>query len=335
MKNGFWVVLVALLGLTGCSAAELKQLDEYEKGEYTVGKDIPSGEYQIVTNEDSENSSYTLYPDEKKDKETIIDKGSFEKNGYLFLKEDTYLDIDDGCLIPLKKAKIETLSDFDILQSGCTYEVGTQISEGYYKVTSNGGMTMYTVYDSMAGSETSNKHGHGLTDSEIITLKKGQFLSLGENTAVLLDEKESKIYDKISKISENPIIKSRFVTEVDPDKKYVAVTLDDISIDNLDEYKLLPSRHQTRYVYGYLLTKLKVIFENDEQVARFMRVNYIAENGDVHYPLGDYANAIINANAEKDLIQIMEELSVNIMIGLPESFIKYGFQEPKDNFLNN
>lgn len=331
------VLVIALIALAGCGknevSAKVPDLDRYEENEYVVGKDIPAGKYQLVADKDAEKPSYSVFPDEKKDKEKILAKGAFGKTTYLSLKKDTFVDVSNCHLVPLNKAEIETVADYETLESGHTYEVGKQISEGTYKVTTNDGMTFFSIYDSMAGSKNSDSKAHGLIDTEIIELTDGQFLQLDDNTAVLLNEDETAIIKKVSQLSENPTFSSRYVeSETASPYEDIIVTLDNIDIENLDEYKHLSPIQKNLYVLGYLSRRLDEVYDDYNQ---FLSNNLIVRDKKLYYPLGKYADTLIEENPDTGIQEIMTELSNNFIKGFSSSFTQYGFDTPKNNFFNN
>jgi len=158
--------------------AELKN-SIIQPGMYKVGTDIKAGEYVIV-------SDQMAYMQVSKDStgalESIIANENVQNRTIITIKNGQYFEVKNGEIYPISKAPKVASTD-NQLPAGM-YKVGLDIQPGEYKVMSqdSGYVEVSTNSSHTLGGIVSNDN---FTGEKYITLKKGQYLKLGDATLKL------------------------------------------------------------------------------------------------------------------------------------------------------
>lgn len=163
---------------------------KYEAGEYTVGKDIPAGEYVLIPTEKYTGSGSTgIYWDVSHGRLYESDF-AFRGNSIMYFPPGKYIELKDCYAIPFEQAPnfcegLTTISDG-------VYKVGYHIPAGEYKIEDDGDYNgSYTVLGSPLGSSsesnviTINSFHSKENTTAIITVKDGQFLKLSRCTITI------------------------------------------------------------------------------------------------------------------------------------------------------
>lgn len=145
-------------------------------GMYKVGKDLPAGEYLILSDflmpayfQLSKDSSGTL--------DSIITNDNFEGSRYLSMQDGQYFDITGGKFVSIDKAPIQEPKD-GTYSSGM-YKVGRDIKPGEYKVVpDSGAFAYYEVSKDSSGSLNSIITNDNFDTEKYITIKEGQYIKI-------------------------------------------------------------------------------------------------------------------------------------------------------------
>lgn len=138
-------------------------------GMYKIGKDLPAGEYVIVSNgymEVAKDSSGTL--------DSIICNDNIQNRSIITVEEGQYLTF-DGKMYSIDKApKVEAKDNK--LPAGI-YKVGVDVQPGEYKIIANGEGYVEVAKDSSHSLDSivSNDNFEG---EKYITIKVGQYIKL-------------------------------------------------------------------------------------------------------------------------------------------------------------
>jgi hypothetical protein len=147
-------------------------------GMYKVGKDLPAGEYVIV----SDNGYMEVAKDSTGSLDSIICNDNIQNRSIITVKEGQYLTVNDGKIYPIDKApKVEAKDNK--LPAGM-YKVGIDVQPGEYKIIADGQGYVEVAKDSSHSlySIISNDNFEG---EKYITIKVGQYIKFN-NAALLL-----------------------------------------------------------------------------------------------------------------------------------------------------
>ena len=143
----------------------------YWESQYEVGKDIPAGKYAVFASGGS--GYYKITFDANADDLAVIQ--SFSYNSIITVYDGYYLTLSRCYAVPLDQANIE------IDKSDSTFEVGTHIKEGKYKLT--GIRANYTIYSAPRGDYDNKILSIGtFSGDKYITVKDGQYLQINNCT---------------------------------------------------------------------------------------------------------------------------------------------------------
>lgn len=155
---------------------------KYDAGEYTVGENIPAGEYVLIPfGEYTGSGSVSIYWDVAHEKLYESDF-SFRGNSIMYFPAGKYIELKDCYAIPFEQAPnycegVTTVPDG-------VYKIGYHIPAGEYKIESDGEYDgNYTVYNTTLGSSSKKDIAtiNSFSSSQktaTITVEDGQYLKL-------------------------------------------------------------------------------------------------------------------------------------------------------------
>lgn len=141
-------------------------------GMYKVGKDIPAGEYVLVT---TQQGYFSVNSDSTGTMGSIIANDNFTNRSIITVKDGQYLDMKRCSAYPIADAPaVNTQSG--VLEAGM-YKVGTDLQPGEYKIESAGSGYVEVSSNSAhsMGAIVSNDNFDG---SKYISVKSGQYIKL-------------------------------------------------------------------------------------------------------------------------------------------------------------
>lgn len=153
-----------------------KEKDIWTKaGMYKVGKDLPVGEYLILS--DSLMPAYfQLSKDSSGTLDSIITNDNFEGSRYLSVKDGQYLDITGAKFVAITEAPIQEPKDG--VYSPGMYKVGRDIKAGEYKVVPDGSMAYLEVSKDSSGSLNSIISNDNFDTEKYIAIAEGQYIKI-------------------------------------------------------------------------------------------------------------------------------------------------------------
>ena len=146
----------------------------YGPGMYLVGKDIPAGEYFVVSNTGTLDGYFEITEDATGDLDAIITNGTVGLSGYVTVESGQYLKISDASF-----ALAESVPpiDWEGQYYNGMYKVGKDIAPGTYKVSCLSSGYYEVARDSrhLLDSIVANDNFEG---SVYVTLYEGQYITL-------------------------------------------------------------------------------------------------------------------------------------------------------------
>lgn len=146
----------------------------YGPGTYKVGKDIPAGDYILVSNNTSYKAYFSVYKDANKNNIQFND--GFGVNRLITVYDGEYLELTRCTAFELQEFReyytVQTTKD------DCMFEVGVDVAPGEYKVmaTNSSKKGYYCIYDDM---RQSNIIANDVFDnSTYCDIKEGQYILL-------------------------------------------------------------------------------------------------------------------------------------------------------------
>lgn len=153
---------------------EAAPVASYSAGSYRVGKDIPSGEYKIISS--SRSGYYCVYPDSSKG--DILSNGNFNTCTYVTVSDGQLLEVTGASFVAIADAKpTSTLSGEGI------YKVGFDIQPGEYNITAQSGSGYYAVLSTVDANESFNIiNNDNFEGNSFVTVTDGQYLEISGAT---------------------------------------------------------------------------------------------------------------------------------------------------------
>jgi hypothetical protein len=145
-------------------------------GTYEVGKDIPAGEYVIITNS-KEYSMFQISTDSSLSVDSTVAMDLFKNRTIVTVNEGEFLDITIGTLYPINEAP--AVPSTGILPEG-TYKVGLDLPAGQYTLNSTN--SSYQGYYEVNSNSRHTFDGiirnDQFTGTVTVTVSDGQYLIL-------------------------------------------------------------------------------------------------------------------------------------------------------------
>lgn len=207
-KKAILIVLSVLMGaslLVGCGSKDNKttsnteqteqkqenkqntQKEEYKSGFYEVGKDLPAGEYVIISDKSNKQAETSIEVTKDSKKEDEIFDESVSGNIYVTLSKGEYIEVKNGDIFPIDKAPSTTPKD-KVYKDGM-FKVGRDIKAGTYEVKSiekdkNDDASIEITKDSTHRDKSviSKKE---FKKSTKVTLKDGEYIKLDDAEIVV------------------------------------------------------------------------------------------------------------------------------------------------------
>ena len=143
----------------------------YSAGQYKIGKDLPAGEYVVISNGDS---YIELASDSTGNFSSIIANDVFKNRSVITVQDGQYLKVQRGTIYAAKDApKVELKNG---MLPSCMYKVGIDFPAGEYKVTSNGGDSYIEVSRDSSHNMSSIISNDLFTGDRYIQVSDGQYL---------------------------------------------------------------------------------------------------------------------------------------------------------------
>lgn len=143
----------------------------YSAGQYKIGKDLPAGEYVVISNGDS---YIELASDSTGNFSSIIANDVFKNRSVITVQDGQYLKVQRGTIYAAKDApKVELKNG---MLPSCMYKVGIDFPAGEYKVTSNGGDSYIEVSRDSSHNMSSIISNDLFTGDRYIQVSDGQCL---------------------------------------------------------------------------------------------------------------------------------------------------------------
>lgn len=156
---------------TAKATQDVPKVKTYSAGQYKIGKDLPAGEYVVISNGDS---YIELTSDSTGNFSSIIANDVFKNRSVITVQDGQYLKVQRGTIYAAKDApKVELKNG--MLLSGM-YKVGIDFPAGEYKVTSNGGDSYIEVSRDSSHNMSSIISNDLFTGDRYIQVSDGQYL---------------------------------------------------------------------------------------------------------------------------------------------------------------
>lgn len=150
---------------------DVPKVKTYSAGQYKIGKDLPAGEYVVISNGDS---YIELASDSTGNFSSIIANDVFKNRSVITVQDGQYLKVQRGTIYAAKDTpKVELKNG--MLPSGM-YKVGIDFPAGEYKVTSNGGDSYIEVSRDSSHNMSSIISNDLFTGDRYIQVSDGQYL---------------------------------------------------------------------------------------------------------------------------------------------------------------
>ena len=156
---------------TAKATQDVPKVKTYSAGQYKIGKDLPAGEYVVISNGDS---YIELASDSTGNFSSIIANDVFKNRSVITVQDGQYLKVQRGTIYAAKDApKVELKNG--MLPSGM-YKVGIDFPAGEHKVTSNGGDSYIEVSRDSSHNMSSIISNDLFTGDRYIQVSDGQYL---------------------------------------------------------------------------------------------------------------------------------------------------------------
>ncbi len=157
----------------------------YQEGVYKVGKDIPSGEYLLISYEDQYTGGYMCVSSDSNQND-IIHNELFLTFHYITVENGQYLELTRCGAVSVEEDSLK-FESYDNLGPGM-YKIGVDIPSGEYKLTADkDALAAYScIYDNSTASRKIISNDI-INNNAYVTVKHGQYLLLRSCTAALTD----------------------------------------------------------------------------------------------------------------------------------------------------
>lgn len=157
------------------------EIKYYQEGVYKVGKDLPAGEYLLISHEDQYIGGYMCISSDSNQKDIIINE-LFKTFHYITVEVGQYLELTRCGAVSVEDESLN-LKSYNDLGAGM-YKVGADIPAGEYRLTADKDATIaYScIYDSSAASRKIISNDI-INNNAYVTVKDGQYLLLQACTA--------------------------------------------------------------------------------------------------------------------------------------------------------
>lgn len=140
----------------------------YVEGTYKVGKDIPSGEYVLLTKKGGD-GYYAVSSDNTKSVGSILVNNNFYNNSIVTVNDGTYLELKRCYAVSFDDTKVDTSGDG-------TFKIGTHLDAGEYKIISTSENSYIKVFTDSTNSVKSMIAVDVFDTSTYVTVEDGQYL---------------------------------------------------------------------------------------------------------------------------------------------------------------
>ena len=148
----------------------------YSEGSYKVGKDLPAGEYVLITISDRM-GYFSINSDSSGDFKSIVANDNFTNRSIITVKNDQYLEL-KRC----KAYRINAAPKFRIVDNKIEdgmYLIGVDIPAGEYNVIATGDRSGYlAVYSDSTHNIRSIVTNDNFAKNKYVTVTDGQYLQL-------------------------------------------------------------------------------------------------------------------------------------------------------------
>lgn len=152
-------------------------ISKFEDGEYIVGKNMPEGEYKILS--DKGYGFFECSSNPSSPESTVIYTENFKGNSYFIVHKGQYVRIRDCYAIPIAKAP--KFSGPNITEG--VYKVGFDIPAGQYTIKHGGNGSYFEI--TKVPHDISAILSNNLIDNDIVVnVNNGQYLKLSNTSAV-------------------------------------------------------------------------------------------------------------------------------------------------------
>lgn len=154
----------------------------YKAGTYKVGVDIASGEYLLLSEDQTFGAYFEINKDSKGELDSIIANDNFFTTSYITINDGEYLKLQSCKAISVSEVGPIQPIEGKYIQG--MYKVGTDIAPGEYKVImeedSIMGFGYYEVTSDSRHTLDSIISNDNFENNAYITLEKGRYLKLNE-----------------------------------------------------------------------------------------------------------------------------------------------------------
>jgi hypothetical protein len=157
----------------------------YQEGVYKVGKDLPAGEYLLISYDDQYVGGYMCVSSDSNQND-IIHNELFLTFHYITVENGQYLELTRCGAVSVEEDLI-TFKSYDDLGPGM-YRIGTDIPAGEYKlIADKDAIAAYScIYDNSTASRKIISNDI-INNNAYVTVKQGQYLLLKSCTASLTE----------------------------------------------------------------------------------------------------------------------------------------------------
>lgn len=157
----------------------------YQEGVYKVGKDLPAGEYLLISYDDQYVGGYMCVSSDSNQND-IIHNELFLTFHYITVENGQYLEL-TRCGAVSVEEDLLTFKSYDDLGPGM-YRIGTDIPAGEYKlIADKDAIAAYScIYDNSTASRKIISNDI-INNNAYVTVKQGQYLLLKSCTASLTE----------------------------------------------------------------------------------------------------------------------------------------------------
>lgn len=157
----------------------------YQEGVYKIGKDLPAGEYLLISYDDQYVGGYMCVSSDSNQND-IIHNELFLTFHYITVENGQYLELTRCGAVSVEEDSL-SFKSYDDLGPGM-YKVGVDIPAGEYKLTADkGALAAYScIYDNSTASRKIISNDI-INNNAYVTVKQGQYLLLKSCTASLTE----------------------------------------------------------------------------------------------------------------------------------------------------